>query len=354
MAEYYVDYLNGNDTTGDGLSDGTAWKTIQKALDTITKASPGLDRINVKSSAAQVLAASLDFTTIEASIVSTSPLVIQGYDSTAGDGGEAEIDMNGSSTYQIGSSTLDFTHFVDLYIHNRTGSGSCMIVDESCSIMRCRIGDTAFSQLSTAASSNAVVWDCEFNDIGATNGPSYNAQMYLANMYRACANTDPVNEIQSLFFHNARTSNAFHRSSDGPVHIFNTAFSTLGTQIAFSSNSTVLENAVFINNYAEGFNGGFTSNTTLNEKLTRNSKAYNNTTNFAGAWSTAGTFTMQEGDEALGASGYSDPTNDNFKPNASIISGWPETLPGTSLSTYFPAGAIAGSGAKTEYPVWLP
>ena len=35
MADYYVDFATGNDTTGDG-SSGTPWKTVKKATDTVT------------------------------------------------------------------------------------------------------------------------------------------------------------------------------------------------------------------------------------------------------------------------------------------------------------------------------
>lgn len=44
MATYYV-AITGDDTTGDGLTTGTAWRTIQKAVDTVTTGTPHTIRV---------------------------------------------------------------------------------------------------------------------------------------------------------------------------------------------------------------------------------------------------------------------------------------------------------------------
>ena len=85
-SEYYVDPLNGSDTTGDGLSDGTAWQTVQNALNSITKNTTDGDRINVKDTADDVLTAPLQFGAI-GSYSLTYGLLIEGYSTNAGDGG---------------------------------------------------------------------------------------------------------------------------------------------------------------------------------------------------------------------------------------------------------------------------
>ena len=58
MTTYYVDYENGNDTIGDGLAWGTAWKTIDKAT---AEASAG-DTIRVAKSPAPTLVGNATFT----------------------------------------------------------------------------------------------------------------------------------------------------------------------------------------------------------------------------------------------------------------------------------------------------
>lgn len=56
-ADWYCDYTNGNDTTGDG-SSGTPYKTIQKCVDVAT----GGDTINIANTSAQVLSAAISWT----------------------------------------------------------------------------------------------------------------------------------------------------------------------------------------------------------------------------------------------------------------------------------------------------
>ncbi len=88
MASYFIDPQSGNDTTGDG-SIGTPWKTLQKGIDNAA----GGDQINVKDSAADVLAAAIDWTSgWSAGTSRDAPLIIRGYTSAENDGGIGEID----------------------------------------------------------------------------------------------------------------------------------------------------------------------------------------------------------------------------------------------------------------------
>ena len=115
MAYYYVDPVSGSDTTGDGLSDGNAWQTLQHALDNITKDTYG-DQINLKSSGANVLTADLSFSTYfpTTSTTGLDQLVIRGYGSVANDGGVGVI--SGDDSFQI--TALNDTSLIDLEIRN--------------------------------------------------------------------------------------------------------------------------------------------------------------------------------------------------------------------------------------------
>ena len=111
LTEYYVAPSSGNDTTGNGLTDGTAWATVQKALDTIT-AGAGGDRINVKNDSGtdDVLASALTLATYGAP-TNAAPLVIQGYTTTAGDGGIGGISGNALVPI-ISLGTEDYVSFI--------------------------------------------------------------------------------------------------------------------------------------------------------------------------------------------------------------------------------------------------
>lgn len=86
MAEWYVDYSSGDDTTGTGAI-GAPYKTVAKAL---TVWAPS-DRINLKNNAAHVITTALQPTGAMGGSTGVLASVIQGYTSTAGDGGVAEI-----------------------------------------------------------------------------------------------------------------------------------------------------------------------------------------------------------------------------------------------------------------------
>lgn len=111
---YYVDYGAGNDTTGDGTI-GTPWKTIQKALDTITRNATDGDQINIKAGTAQVLAAPLTLATY-GTPTDASVLILRGYTSAANDGGIGEIDCGGFTMWTV--NTYNYIAMIDLEMHS--------------------------------------------------------------------------------------------------------------------------------------------------------------------------------------------------------------------------------------------
>jgi len=132
---YYVDPAGGNDTTGDGTI-GTPWATVQKALDTITQGTDG-DQINLKNGSADVITASLDFSTYGTPTIA-APLVIKGYTSVANDAGKGEISAGGSNILIVNNSSFDFLTLIDLKIGN-TGTSSILLLDNACDVHFCEI-----------------------------------------------------------------------------------------------------------------------------------------------------------------------------------------------------------------------
>jgi len=86
MAEWYVDYSGGDDTTGTGAI-GSPYKTVAKALTVWAPA----DRINLKNNAQHVITTAIQPTGAMGGSTGLLASVIQGYTSAAGDGGVAEI-----------------------------------------------------------------------------------------------------------------------------------------------------------------------------------------------------------------------------------------------------------------------
>lgn len=137
MTETYVDPAiaasSGSGTIGDPYGD------LQYALDTMTRDSTNGDRINIKAGTDEILAAALNLTTY-GTPTEAAPLLLQGYTSTAGDGGFGGIDLNAS--YLLWASTIyDFIHHRHLIIHN--GGNDMINIRNGCSVFECELKDNA-------------------------------------------------------------------------------------------------------------------------------------------------------------------------------------------------------------------
>jgi len=146
IAYYYVDPGGGDDVTGDGLSDGTAWATVQHALDNITQGTDG-DQINIKAGTSDSLAATLDTSTYGTPAVN-KPLVFRGYTSTANDGGQGEID--GAGSYSIFGTKKQAVTFADLKLGS-CGSSNVLELDSYCQVILCEITDTTGNGINAGA-----------------------------------------------------------------------------------------------------------------------------------------------------------------------------------------------------------
>ena len=156
LTDYYVDPLSGSDTTGDGLSDGTAWQSVQHALDNITRNTVDGDRINIKAGTAEVLTGSLSFATFGTPSI-LAGLVLQGYASAQGDGGIGEIDGNGNNV-----SANSYVSYIDLKIHNGAATGDLIKVTQAVAV-NCEVYD-AFNGIDSGIYSsivNCYVYNCD-------------------------------------------------------------------------------------------------------------------------------------------------------------------------------------------------
>lgn len=94
MADYYIDYSTGDDTTGAGTS-GNPWKTLQKAIDNAA----GGDTIWVANTSAQVVSAQISWSSgWSGGTGAEAPLIIRGWDN----GGSITISFPGSNYTGVG------------------------------------------------------------------------------------------------------------------------------------------------------------------------------------------------------------------------------------------------------------
>ncbi len=101
-------------TQADG-SIGNPWRSIQGALDLITRDATNGNQINVKAGSVQSPNASFTLATY-GTPGNTSPLVLRGYSASAGDGGMAEIDCGGRTFWA--DSNYRYIVMADFEAHN--------------------------------------------------------------------------------------------------------------------------------------------------------------------------------------------------------------------------------------------
>lgn len=323
ITNYYVAPSSGNDTTGNGLTDGTAWATVQKALDTITQGAGG-DRINVKNDSGvdDVLTAALNLTTY-GTPSATQPLVIQGYTSTVGDGGKGGID--GDATYSIMIETAaNWVHFIDMHLHN-TGAAQVLHLNNDCGLIRCEVDNSSYATRSIDFAGTCTVVGCHIHNLAGNAGLQVSGGMVGWNYFE-----DGTNKFVTACDPGGATFcfNIIHLNSvagngmiipSGPVFnnsIYNAA---AGTGRAMSANTSSTGNFI-MNNYIEGFSDtggdGIFYNATTRAKIQGNNKTFNCDVDFTPATE----FTL---DDFRGTTGT---------PTDAILGSSPFTSAGTDFS----------------------
>ena len=135
ITEIYVDpSINANIGSGTNLDP---YGDLQYAFDSETLATSGTQatRFNIKEGADEVMAADLSWSSFGTPNNSSRPVIIEGYTSTAGDGGRGSIDANNGF---IDASGIDFVNLSNLDI---VGDHDDYLVhlDKNCTIHNCYI-----------------------------------------------------------------------------------------------------------------------------------------------------------------------------------------------------------------------
>ena len=158
ISEVYVDpSIAGNSGTG---VIGDPYGDLQYALDTEARDATNGDRFNVKAGTAEILTATLSFTTYGTPTVA-APLIIQGYTSAADDDGIGEI--SGGGTYKIATFPAS-TGVQDMKLGN---CGSAVILTDGgdCSYVNCEIHTTTNTGACVAPYRGALLLNCYLHDM---------------------------------------------------------------------------------------------------------------------------------------------------------------------------------------------
>lgn len=353
---YFVRPVNGNDSTGDGLSHSTAWKTVQKALDDIVRDANDGDRINVNDEGDDVLSAALDIDGVGkyGNPITDAPLIIQGYTSTPEDGGIGGL-SGGGSVAIVADNVVDSVHFKDMHLHN-CGNNTVIDLDNHCVFWGCEVNNANLNGIQ--ADSYVLVANCHFHDLGGS-GVEILSGHVLHNFFK----NDGTRDFSvAVYISSGSASSGIHfnvlsldgasdgiRLADGCAIENNSIYSNGGTGqglITFFSSSTPI---LVANNVVEGFSGtgGIGISLAASGKIYMyiNNKYFNNATNE----NLLGDVDLSAGNTVLGASPFVNPAGDDFRVDTSVKAGaFPSSYKGASTNQFLDVGAAqreeAGAG----------
>jgi hypothetical protein len=343
--------------------DGTTtlpWRSVQGALDLITRDATNGDQVNVKAGTAQVNQAALTLARYGAPAAGV-PLVIRGYTTAANDGGVGEIDCNGAKLFAV--ATLTYTGLVHLAIHN---FGNNTGIDYSASggtgtyMYSCEVHKGA----STPTSKRLIYYcqrvvGCYIHDAGTTSTGIDGASIASYNYVFNCP-TGIVLEIASVVGNLIVGSTVTGISATSPHAIMRNSIycSTAATGKGIYTSGTYA--GIIVNNIVEGYSGagGIGINVAGDVHVIGYNAFFNNTT----PQTNVNVYTdLTANDVTLASSAFVDAANGNFALSTAVagaIDGaFPGALPGLATTVdHGDIGAVqngAGSGSRHINSLWL-
>ena len=336
-------------------ADGTTtkpWRSIQGALDLMTKDTTNGDQINVKAGTAQVNQAALSFTVYGAN-AEGAPLVIRGYTSTAGDGGIGEIDCGGFQPFGAGARTDLYLY--DLELHS-FGNNIGIYPGARSNMYHCEVHKGASSP-SSKQLVYSMVWvvGCYVHDAGTTGTGI--ASTYAFNNYVKdcptglnCFGAMNGNLVVDC------TTYGIRADLDSIQIIGNSVYSsTAATGKGIGVTSTASGNAV-LNNIVEGYSGsgGIGISAAADLGAIGYNAFYNNATNE----SLTDVLFDLGGDQTLTASPFVNPGAGDFSLNAAVAgaieTAWPGAWYGPASTTNkADMGAVQKGAGVSGPPGWL-
>lgn len=327
FSEVYVDPSIDADS-GAG-TEGSPYGDLNYAIGAMTFDTSNGTRINIKSGAAEVLTESLNTSVASAGITATvgAPLKFEGYDSSAGDGGQAEV--SGGGSYSIFDNVaFDYLHFKNLYLHDVGFNHNLLRLRDYCSVVNCRLAPEH-------SGSGYVVYIRQYGHVVRNrieNGCAYGIDV-IGNYSIVAFNTlfDGDDSISTLCMRaNNATGTVFYRNiiklesgsaaegiylDFGISAIGNSIYAIAGTgRGIFGESTSVVPNAI-LNNLVEGFSGSGGVGidlATLRPLMYGGNSVYNCTTNYSSLYDKL--VCDLGGSETLTASPFSDPSSNDFSP----------------------------------------
>lgn len=358
---YFVDPDAGtDDTVGDrGSVIGNPWKSVQFAMDNITRDATNGDQVNLKAGTADTLTTKLVLTTY-GNPSQAAPFILRGYTSIVDDGGIGDINGDGSSVFN--TSSKNAFHVIDMVMHN-CGSNQIFRAGSDCLILRSEFHKATSSSSALQAGTRSSVIDCYVHDFTANGIVVTSGSISYCFVDKSITNNNTgaiQTSLQSLIHHNiiklsgsANTATGIRINNGGTFAFNNSIWSNAGSGVGIFV-TTNLNGGEVSNNLIDGLSasGGIGIDTKVSARFT----VFFNSVNDC---ATAFDLTHDEhgpygNNETLSATPFTDATNNDFTPvdTGDVLAGFTTQFPGPSgTPTSFAArGAVesecvAGGGS---------
>lgn len=322
-SEIYVDPSiaadSGTGTVGDPFGD------LEYAIEQTTFDTTNGTRINVKAGTDEVLAAeigsAMDNSVTTPAWVPTfaAQCVIQGYTSTAGDGGVGGI-SGGGSVGILNDATKNGIVFIDMHLHN-TGANPVLDMNDNCTVIDCEVDNS--TSVGIRGDAELFVDQCHIHNIGNAGvsafGPVVTRCLFEngTNTFTNCIESTGTDI--SVYSRNiikiGGASNGMEVSSKAIV-THNSIWSDGGTGSGIILDGTNRAIWEISNNIVAGFSGaggvGYDLGDTTSEVFIYGANAsYNNTTHYNTTLNRV--YTLGD-NETLTASPFTDPSTNDFSP----------------------------------------
>ena len=347
--------------------DGTTslpWRSIQGALDLITRDATNGDQINVKAGTAVVNQAALALTTY-GTPAEGAPLIIRGYTTAANDRGMGEIDCNGLVMWAV--TTHVCLGLIDLEIHN--GGNNNLITNSGIGsfMYHCEVHKGASSPSAKGLiNSFTRVVGCYVHDAGTSGYGISATETAYGNFVEDCPNGINVAGVSQVVFNNIvvdSTVIGIRVAADNGVVIGNSIYSSTantGKGISVEAGHT---HAVILNNIVQGYSGvaGVGLSAAADVAVMGYNAFYNNTAN-----ESLGDvmFNLENDAEIVGAtSPFTNAAGGDFSLNTAVAGAIDGAFPGAwygpaSTTDHADIGAVqnpAGAGTSVRHPrgLWI-
>lgn len=370
-SNYYVDPASGtDDTVGDRGVVTNPWKSVQFALDNVTRDATNGDRINIKAGTADTLSSKL-VTTTYGTPTATAPIMFQGYTSVTGDAGIGDIDGGGSSIFN--ETNQNGVHFIDMHLHN-CGGNQVVRANDDCILENCEVDTTTHTSLS------AVQYDLrsimignhvhDFTATGLRLSDGLIGWNYVVHSHATNANPAILMVLEGTIQGNiieltasGSKAEGIRLNSNGSKAIGNSVWANAGDNLGIVSFNTF--GACIVNNLVEGFSAtggvGIQTGTSASTYVLHNAvfdcaTAYNFQNDI---------FIRDLDNESLSVTPFTDQAGGNYKPvdtgnvkDGAYIVG---AFRGLSTTSHFrykgavqPGAAAAASGGGSRYRGLVP